>query len=136
MSRLRDLARREEGVAAIEFAIIGLLLIVVSIGTIEIGRALFLYNELAHAADRAARLILITPDIGDDDLAAQVRENFLTGLAPEDLDVIPGNVVDSDSGIPIAFRTVRLAYPFTPMVTGLTLGSFTMTTDRRVPAGT
>lgn len=131
MSRLpRGLIRREDGAAAIEFAIIGLLLIVVSIGTIEIGRALFLFNELAHAADRAARLILINPTISDEDLRNQVRdEELLTGLSPADLAVIPGEVLDSG----ISFRTVRLAYPFTPMVSGLTIGSFTISTDRRVP---
>ena len=127
MSRL---IRREDGTAAIEFALIGLLLIVVSIGTIEVGRALFLFNELAHAADRAARLILINPTISDGDLMDQVRdEDLLTGLSPADLEVIPGEVADSG----ISFRTVTLEYSFTPMLSGLTLRSVTMTTVRRVP---
>ena len=130
MSRLGHLLRREDGTAAIEFGIIGLLLIVVSVGTIEIGRALFLFNELAHAADRAARLILIDPKIPDEDLRDQVRdEDLLTGLSPAVLAVIPGEVQDSG----ISFRTVRLEYLFTPMVSGLTIGSFTISTDRRVP---
>lgn len=130
MKRARSLLSREGGAAAIEFALIGMLLIVVSIGTIEGGRALFIFNELAHAADRAARAIMIDPGISASDLADQVRdENLLTGLAPDLVTVTPGAVVDSG----ITFRTVRLAYPFTPMVSGLTLGSFTMTTDRRVP---
>lgn len=130
MRRVQSLLRRENGAAAVEFALIGMLLILVSIGTIEIGRALFIFNELAHAADRAARAILIDPDISDADLAEQVRdEDLLTGLTPDLVTVTPGAVVDSG----ITFRTVRLAYPFTPMVSGLTIGSFTMTTDRRVP---
>lgn len=130
MSRLRHLLRRDDGTAAIEFALIGLLLIVVSIGTIEIGRALFLFNELAHAADRAARLILIDPTISDGDLTDRVQdEDLLTGLSAADLNVLPGTVQDNG----ISFRTVRLEYPFTPMVSGLTLGSVTMATVRRVP---
>lgn len=133
MSRVRRLMGREDGAAAVEFALIGMLLIVVTIGTIEIGRALFLFNELAHAADRAARVILITPDIPNADLAEQVRdEDLLTGLSPGLLSVIPGEVEDGG----ISFRTVRLSYPFTPMVSGLTIGSFTISTDRRVPADT
>ena len=128
--RLRRFIRREDGTAAIEFAFIGLLLIGVIVGTVEVGRALFLFNELAHAADRAARAILITPTISGSDLETQVRNaDFLTGLAPALLTVTPGEVVDNG----ITFRTVRLAYPFTPIVSGFTIGSFTMTTDRRVP---
>ena len=130
MRRARFFLRREGGAAAVEFALIGMLLILVSIGTIEIGRALFIFNELAHAADRAARAILIDPDISGSDLEAKVRdEDLLTGLTPGLVNVTPGIVEDNG----ITFRTVRLTYQFTPMVTGLTIGSFTMTTDRRVP---
>ena len=130
MSRLRHLIRRDDGTAAIEFALIGLLLIVVSVGTIEVGRALFLFNELAHAADRAARLILIDPTITDGDLGTAVRDtDLLTGLSPAVLAVSTGSVTDDG----ISFRTVRLEYPFTPMVSGLTISSLTMATVRRVP---
>ena len=127
MSPVRRLFRREDGTAAIEFALIGMLLIGVSVGTIEIGRALFLYNELAHAADRAARLLLINPDILLSDLRDQVRDDeLLTGLSALDLDV---EEIDSGS----SFRTVELSYEFTPMISGLTIGPLTLSADRRVP---
>ena len=129
MSPARRLFRREDGTAAIEFALIGMLLIGVSVGTIEIGRALFLYNELAHAADRAARLVMIAPaDASDEDLQSkweEEQERFPVAL-PSDLSPTFGPV----SG---GFREVTLTYPFTPMVSGLTIGSLTMTTVRRVP---
>lgn len=129
MSPVRRLFRREDGTAAIEFALIGLLLILVSVGTIEVGRALFLYNELAHAADRAARLVMIQPaDASVEDLQNKWEEEqkrFPVAL-PSDLSPTFGPA----SG---GFREVTLEYPFTPMVSGLTIRSLTMTTVRRVP---
>ena len=129
MKRVRGLCKREDGTAAIEFAIIGLLLIVVSVGTIEVGRALFFYNELAHAADRAARLVMIQPaDATDEELQSkwdEEQEHFPVGL-PSELNPTFGPV----SG---GFREVTLEYPFTPMLSGLTLTSVTLSTVRRVP---
>ena len=133
MSRLRHLIRRDDGAAAIEFALIGLLLIVVSVGTIVVGRALFLYNELAHAADRAARLILLGRTDAEVESGTK-QPDLLVSLAPDILDVDPGQMtITDDDGKVIAFRTVRLTYRFTPMVSGLTIGSVTMATVRRVP---
>ena len=134
MSRLRRLVRREDGAAAVEFALIGLLLITVSVGTIEVGRALFLFNELAHVADRAERLILIAPPSGisDTELVSQVKEEFLVGLSPDLLDVKP----DKTTIDGISFRTLVIEYPFTFLIPGLTDSSLTLKTERRVPAGT
>ena len=128
MSRLRRLVRREDGAAAVEFALIGLLLITVSVGTIEVGRALWLYNELAHAADRAARLVMIQPaNATDEELQSKwEKERFPVGL-PSDLEP---NFGGAPSG---GFREVTLEYPFTPMLSGLTLTSVTLSTVRRVP---
>lgn len=128
MIRVRRLFRCEAGTAAIEFAFIGLLLITVTVGIIEVGRALFMLNELSHAADRAARGIMLNFEVPEDSLRDLARdENFLTGLVPGTMDLVspvPG------TGEP--FRNVRLSYPFTPMVSGLTIGTITLSTDRQV----
>jgi len=116
----------ERGTAAIEFGVVAILLIVVTIGIIEVGRALFMTNELGHAADRAARAVMLQFDITEADLTEVVRdERFLTGLVPENV------IVEIDAGGP-AFRRVKLSYPFTPMVSGLTLDVVILSADRRV----
>lgn len=116
----------ERGTAAIEFGVVAILLIGVTIGIIEVGRALFMTNELGHAADRAARAVMLQFDITEADLTEVVRdERFLTGLVPENV------IVEIDAGGP-AFRRVQLSYPFTPMVSGLTLDAVTLSADRRV----
>lgn len=117
----------ERGTAAIEFGVIGLLLILVTVAIIEVGRALFMANELAHAADRAARIVMLQFDISKTDLTTAVQdEQLLTGLVPENV----GVEIDPDTGA--SFRMVQLSYPFTPMVAGLTVGTLTLTADRRV----
>ena len=51
--------RSEHGGVAIEFAIISMLVVSVSLGAVEFGRALQLRNELSSLADRATREILM-----------------------------------------------------------------------------
>lgn len=117
-----------KGTAAVEFAFIGLALILGTIGTIEVGRALFMSNELAHAADRAARAVMLNFDIAESVLTDAVRdEDLLTGLVPANLQVA-STVTASNA----RFRNVELTYQFTPMVSNLTIGSVTLTATRMV----
>lgn len=126
MNARQRFLRCQRGAAAVEFALIALLLILGTIGLIEIGRALFMTNELAYAADRAARIVMLQFDISEADLTLAVQdEDLLTALVPENI------VVASDTS-GTSFRAVQLSYPFTPIVAGLTLFSVTLTADRQV----
>ena len=51
------LARREEGIAAVEFAILLIPLLVIVTGITEFGRAMYYYNTIAKAARDGARLM-------------------------------------------------------------------------------
>lgn len=128
MTQARRLAHCEKGTAAIEFAFIGMLLILGTVGLIEVGRALFMINELAHAADRAARVVMLKFNVLESDLTAAVRDDaFLTGLVPESVSVVSPLPATGD-----VFRFVELSYDFTPMISDFTIGSVTLTADRRV----
>ena len=127
MRRLMQFLTCQRGTAAIDFAFIAIPLIIGTVGIIEVGRALFMANELAHAADRAARAVMLQFAISHVELTEVVRdENFLTGLVPESINIT------IDSGAGATFRVVQLTYPFTPMVAGFTVGSVTLTADRRI----
>lgn len=52
---------RQRGLATVEFAIIGVVLMVVLFGIIEMGRALFVMNTLAEVTRRAARVATVCP---------------------------------------------------------------------------
>jgi Flp pilus assembly protein TadG len=56
--------RRQSGVTSVEFAIIGVLLMTVTFGVIEFGRALYVINLLTEGARRGARLAAVCP-VGD-----------------------------------------------------------------------
>src|SRR5262245_52271211 len=56
--------RLEQGITTVEFAIIGLLLMIVVFGVIEFGRELFVMNMLAEASRRGARMAAVCP-VGD-----------------------------------------------------------------------
>ena len=77
--------RCQSGAAAIEFAIIALVLVMVCLGVIELGRALFLRNELSFAADFAARKIL-TDKAEDHEKLSQALLEYENArrLAPHD----------------------------------------------------
>jgi hypothetical protein len=48
-------AQGERGQAVVEFAVIGLILLALTVGLVDIGRAFYQYNEIASAAVDAAR---------------------------------------------------------------------------------
>ena len=56
--------RGQSGVVTVEFAIIGLVLLVVLFGVIEFGRLLFVVNTLTEGTRRGARLAAVCP-VGD-----------------------------------------------------------------------
>jgi len=53
--------RRNTGVATVEFAIVGMLALVLLIGVLEVGRAVFTQNALEESTRRAARMAAVCP---------------------------------------------------------------------------
>ena len=128
MTLFRRFARCDAGTAAVEFAFIGLILILGTVATIEIGRALFMSNELAYAADRAARVVMLDFDIAESALTTSVRDaDRLTALDPEAVQVASAAPGSTDT-----FRNVQLTYEFNPMIANLSIGSVTLTAARLV----
>ena len=61
---------RQRGATTVEFAIIGVAMLLVLFGVIEVGRAMFVMNALGEATRRAARMAAVCPL--NDTAAAQV----------------------------------------------------------------
>ena len=122
----RRLLRDEAGSTAVEFAIIGLLAIVLCVGTLEFGRALHLANELSFAADRGARLVLLNPAVSDADVVAEVRASL--GLANTD----GLEILTSSSGTPTV-RGLSVSLPLTLMVPNVRPEGFRVSVRRQVP---
>jgi Flp pilus assembly protein TadG len=124
----RDIVRCDRGAAAVEFAIVSLILIALCLGIIDFGRGLYLRNNLAFAADLGARRILVNPAIADSAVHDAVREGFQG--AADLLQVESGR--ETISGI--AFRTIVVSFPLALNVPGLTDSGMTLRVARRVPA--
>lgn len=52
--------RRQSGLAAVEFAIVGATAMVILFGCIETGRTLFVWNAVGEATRRGARVAIVT----------------------------------------------------------------------------
>ena len=135
MRAIRSIARADSGAAAVEFAIIVWVLILLCLGIIEIGRGLHVRNEMSYAADLAARKILtfeaysgaVLEPLDENALRLVVQQAF-RGPSREDLSV----TFPLDTGG--NFRVVLLSYPFSLLNPGLR-DTFDLTVSRRVPIG-
>ena len=52
---------QQRGATTVEFAIIGVAMLLVLFGVIEVGRAMFVMNALGEATRRAARMAAVCP---------------------------------------------------------------------------
>ncbi len=125
--------RSEHGGVAIEFAIISMLVVIVSLGAVEFGRALQLRNELSSLADRATREILMdasqTVTTAQKTAAEEDVRSLFQGPSPELLQI---DLVD-ESVDGTSFRTLTLTYPVTLLIPKLAAPSITLSVERRTP---
>lgn len=139
--------RRQKGIAIVEFAIVGVLLMMVIFGVIETGRALFTVNALTEATRRGARMAAVCP-VGDPKAASVAvfdsgggRSAVVSGLTTANIDVsyldVSGNVIANPAGNFGSIRYVRarivnftqsLIIPF--IMPSLSLSGFSTTLPR------
>lgn len=123
----RRFARHQGGAAAIEFAIICLPLILLAVGVVELGRAFNIRNDMAYAADVGTRRMLVDGATPDVELEALVRDAF-TGGPPEDLGIDLGTVLVGERTV----RTLRLTYPLSLSIPGISSSVITLDLERRL----
>ena len=121
--RVPSLHRCEAGAAAVEFAIIAMVMILVCVGMIEFGRGLYIYNEIAYAADKGARKILIDNTAADADVENAIRDAFRAGNS--ELEITPGVVGE--------FRTIEIIYRFNLLIPSLGGDSISLRLNRQIP---
>jgi len=126
---LRRLLAAEDGGVAIEFAIISVALVLLSLGTLEFGRALEVRNQLAYVADIAAREVLKDGAVAGSDVEEIVREKF-EASNPELLQFELASETDENG---VEFRTVTLRYPFLLLIPQLSSNSILLSTTERIP---
>lgn len=74
---IREFARCRDGATAIEFAILGPILLLMLFGTLETARFLYVQNTVEVATSTALRQAIIDPTLS----TAALRERFIANLA-------------------------------------------------------
>lgn len=108
--QLRRLTKGEKGAAAVEFAIILPLLVLLVFGIIEFGRVYNLYLAVTHAAREGARIASVRNGTGatDDDIKNLIVERSAINITTSNVELWPANF--KTAGQPIE---VRVNYPTT-----------------------
>jgi Flp pilus assembly protein TadG len=121
----------EQGGVALEFAIISMALILLSLGIVEFGRALQVRNQLTFLADRGAREILKDSAVTDIAVETKIKAGF-DGPRPELLSVNVEQDTQADSD-GTTYRNIEISYPFTLLIPQLSSSTITLTATERVP---
>ena len=127
---LARLRRCERGTAAVEFALVGLVAIVLFLGILEFGRVLYMRNEMSYAMDLGARQILTNPAIANAEVELSIRKAIRFGTPARLVVTFGTKSVDGAS-----FRTLLVSYPVTLLIPGLTNANIVLKIDRIVPLG-
>lgn len=105
MTSLRRFLGQDKASTAIEFALIGLPIVILTIGLMEFGRGMHIRNALNDVADRAQRAVLVDHTVSNASLEAQIRAAFRAGPS-DDLVISHGTeVLDS-----LDYRRVDLSF--------------------------
>jgi Flp pilus assembly pilin Flp len=124
MSYLSRCKHRDDGAAAVEFALVAGLLILLLLGIMQFGYLFYQWNELTHAAREGARWSALEYPGGSVSTPDTVRFKVAQaapglGLADGDIDVTPEAPTINDVGDP-ATVTVRWTVPiWTPVLQNL-----------------
>ena len=102
---------RRRGATMVEFSLGFLIFLMVLLGIMEFGRAVWTYTTVAHAAKQASRYAMIrgTAIVATNADVRAVAENNAIGLFKSDLGVFPTWTPDRKRG---SFVQVQVTYPF------------------------
>jgi len=135
---------RNRGQALVEFALVLPIIVVLILGTLDVGRAVFVYNTLSEASRQGARTAIVNQNASTVQTAA-VNNAPASGLSSSGVDVcfkqptsgardcLSGeNCAPMRSGC-LAIVTAHLAYdPLTPLI-GAILGPIVLSSTSVLP---
>ncbi len=124
--------RGEHGAAAVEFALVASIFLMLMLGAMEFGRVLFYWNTTAEATRLGARVAVVC-DLDDSRIKTRMGALF-PQLRPEDiaLSYLPaGCNVDSCQSVSVTINAGKSIPTFIPFAAiSLTLPPFTTTLSR------
>lgn len=127
-NRVLRLGRCDRGSTAVEFALVGMLLIGGSLIVIDGGRALWMYHRLSDAMERAGRNSLLHP-MTDNQISLEIERQFPEFGTDTPLDERPKVEITSEPD----FRTVKVSLSLKTVVPVSTTGTLDLSLRRRFP---
>ena len=112
---------RRRGQSMVEFSLVFIIFLMLMVGLFELGRVVWIYTTVAHAARQGARYAMVRGNSGSPDDAALVAsvKAQAVGLSNAVIQVTPNW---EGGGIVGTFVSVRVSYPFVPAVGGVLVG--------------
>jgi Flp pilus assembly protein TadG len=106
-----NLIRSDRGAAAVEFALLLPVLILLVFGIVEFGRAYNLYLAVTHAAREGARIASVRNGTGatDGEIKTQIADRSAIGVMESNIEITPG----PNFKTPGQAITVLVHYPVT-----------------------
>ena len=117
--------RRERGAAAVEFALVMPLLLILVLGIFEFGRAYNIQATLSAAAREGVRVMAVQNSSSAATAATQAAAAPAVTLSSGQITVSPGACPEAGSGATPATATVTVTYPMA-FVTGFFGASITL----------
>jgi len=115
VSGLARAARRgEQGVALLEAALVLPILLMLVMGTVDLGRAVYIRNALANAARDGARFAIVDPRNTTCIKTVAARYSSLANLTASDVTVTPPGTFDLGQPITVAVQSDYR--PITPLI--------------------
>ena len=130
MNLMRRFRRCRSGATAVEFAIIGLIFLMLCIGIIEIGRAFNVRSSMLHAVDMATRTVLLNSSATEEAISTALRDSFHTG-DPSLLKIFVAT--ETISGQP--YRRLEVSYPLEIILVGFPEQMLSFSVSRLIPMG-
>lgn len=123
--------RDSVGATAVEFALILPLLIMLVVGTMEVGRLIWVQNALETAVQAGARYGSIHSDATTAEIASKARQSVSLDTAAADFSVTTSTDANGVDFIAVAVsQKATLMIPFTALIAG---ESVTLTATARFP---
>jgi Flp pilus assembly protein TadG len=114
---IRRLRRDDQGVAAVEFAMIAPIFIGLILAVIDIGRYMWVLNTMQYAIDEAVRAGVVQ-ELSDEDIVQRAKDSLITVGASS---IVIDASSDAESITVTADSTYKFIFPLSAFAEGTTI---------------
>jgi Flp pilus assembly protein TadG len=130
--RIRTLHGDDRGVEVIEFALVSILFCLLVFGIMEFGRAVWIYNTVAHLAKEGARFAMVRGSESNHTATPTDVETYVSERAAGMTGLTVTTTWDDSSKDPGTVVQVQVDKDFDPALPLVGLGPFTLSSTSRM----